>query len=931
MKSPIYVLEEATYTSEYGKPVIILYSRPLNNKSELVIHKVRGFRPYFYIPADEVDNATDYRITKVSDDVELDALGRNVRKCFTRMPTDVREVREDFTFTDMSDFLFEKRFLIDQKLTYAYIWDGSRPRPVIIDSILQPRIVFFDIEVLAPEGTFPEVDKTNYPVIMIQLLDTYTGKKVILTNGIPKVADDQVACENEHELFNTFMEYLKRVDPDLLTGWNCSRYDFPYLIRRAEKIHANVKGLARQGTPRCGFDLVTKEYRCHIRGRSTMDMLEAYKKYMVMKSQKESYDLKTISASYNFEYTDYGPKLQQLMDKKDYLTLIEYGRNDVIALQNIENNTGIISFYENLRMIAGTRLDDTLHNSTLIEMLLLHHGIKPMPRKMQLYGKKEKFKGATVVLPPKGIHKWVATVDLASLYPTIMQAFPDETCPDIDLKVIEVLKIMFDKRNELRQQRLNGDNSPTIELQEQGYKVIANSFYGVCGAPTFRLYKRECAEYVTKVGREVNLFMRECIMKKQKSILYSDSVAGNSKVKIYNKNKKSEVIEIKNLFTKVDTICDKTGKEYCILNDAFVESIDNEGKVILDPIKCIMRHKCKKQMFRVYITDSHHVDVTEDHSLAVYDNKKISSCPTKDLASKHKSVILKHNLAKTDNSSDWTYSDDVRVEKIDYDDYVYDLTTTYTHKFFVNGILALNTDSAFFSEIESIDEGLEMQNYLNDELKKWGKEKGAKIDFTLKFEKYFRKLLFKEKKSGEPAKKKYAGHLLWEEGTTENKLCYKGIEVTRSDNPIVLKTLLKDFLELLLMHDNPDGAIKMIQQVCKDVRSGNINIYDVSIPKAVRKAASGDNPWKRGIENTKHELKYIIPAECKPRLIYLKRSPHEMCIDDEINTEQFEDKIDWDKTFRKVLEDKLKTYVESAGFYWDHFIHNQQTLDKWFK
>ena len=62
-------------------------------------------------------------------------------------------------------------------------------------------------------------------------------------------------------------------------------------------------------------------------------------------------------------------------------------------------------------------------------------------------------------------------------------------------------------------------------------------------------------------------------------------------------------------------------KEYYIPKGLKVMCADLKTKKnIMKKVKYIMRHRCKKKMYRVWITNTQYVDVTEDHSLIGYVN-----------------------------------------------------------------------------------------------------------------------------------------------------------------------------------------------------------------------------------------------------------------------------------------------------------------------
>jgi len=521
--SQIWILEEATYRVKDGKPEVLLFSRNYKNRQETTEHVIRDFRPYFFAPAEE-EWVTLPQGCEFTDIVVEDALGRMVRRVNADIPGTVPKIRDRFPFTDMADILFEKRALYDFGVKYAYTWDEGKPTPIDIPDILMPRILYFDIEVRSPEGVFPGPEWVNYPIVSIQTLDSYTDNITVFTNGVPQLdRDDHIACKDEHELFKVFMEYLIMIDPDVLTAWNGEQYDIPYIIRRGKKIGATLKGLGRWNN--CRSEMERGIFSNKVTGRSVLDMLPAFKKLMVMKSEREGYDLKSVARDYGYAYNDYGAKIDDLFVNERWDTFLDYGRHDVIALKTIDNHkdVGLFNFYETLRKIAGCKLDDTLYNSKVIEAMLIHGGIKPMPTNKHLPPSKDKFEGALVLLPPPGLHNDVATVDLAALYPTIMRAFPRETSPDKDMKVIELLNIVVEEREKKRRQRLAGDSSESVAQEEYCYKVLANSFYGVIGAQTFRMFKRECAEFVTKTGRDLNTDIHKKIKSWHKEVLYGDT------------------------------------------------------------------------------------------------------------------------------------------------------------------------------------------------------------------------------------------------------------------------------------------------------------------------------------------------------------------------------------------------------------------------
>lgn len=502
-----YVWIDGTWTrGQDGKPRVILYGRDYENVHQTVYKAVRGFKPYFYAPSHEVEEP---------DEVLIDALGRRVKKVFANLPSDVRRLREQYSWTDEADILFDVRFVVDAGIKYAF---DDQMRPVEVDKPLRPRVCFFDIEVDSPPEIMPRPEKPEWPIVMIQCLDSYTGEIRIFTWNIPERIDEQVICSSEKHMLYEFARYVQRRDFDVLSGWYSNGYDLPYLKKRSDRIGVPLQ-LARYPSM-SGIRLGKRSVR--IVGRQCVDLLEAFKKWHKAKGELETYDLKFISKKFGgFQYEDYGDSIRVLLESQDYETLLEYGRNDVIALQKIDEKIGLFEFYEYLRFIVGCKLEDTLQNSKIIEMLLMRNGIKPMPTRQYGITEEDRYTGALVLEPPLGIHEWVGVFDLASLYPTIIMAF--DVSPDVDKMIPKVITTILQEREKLRKLRLEGKADETTKMKETVLKFIANSFYGVLGWPGFRLYKRELAEFITTKGREINRYLQQCAAERGFKAIYGDT------------------------------------------------------------------------------------------------------------------------------------------------------------------------------------------------------------------------------------------------------------------------------------------------------------------------------------------------------------------------------------------------------------------------
>jgi len=252
-----------------------------------------------------------------------------------------------------------------------------------------------------------------------------------------------------------------------------------------------------------------------------------------------------------------------------------------------------------------------------------------------------------------------------------------------------------------------------------------------------------------------------------------------------------------------------------------------------------------------------------------------------------------------------------------------------SHVFASGRVLLHNTDSVFLSGFPNTETGYGMQAIFNEALVDWAKEKGSTLSPTIKFEKLYRRIIFKRSSTSDlAAKKRYAGHIIWKDGKDVNKVDYTGIEIKRSDQAVVTKTTMESFLRKVLLDDDIESACKLVQDSLERVRRGDVSPFDISSPRGV-KDLSGKGAWERGVRNSETIFGINFPQGVKPRLIYVQGSYDVICVHDELRSDTILSsiRVDWKTMAEKVIENKMKTFIESCGLPWDVAVLNQKTLD----
>lgn len=544
-------INQVEYTVTGTGAVVHIFGREPSGRA---VHlQVTGFRPYFYAPADEVDGRPlPPQVTGVDEAVFTSIKGERLRRLYTVRPTDVRDVRDRYHHHE-ADIPFATRYMIDAGLTGgaevpAETVDHTEVVPAEVDA--PARLCFIDIECEDLRG-FP--DPARERIICITCWDSfddeYTTLLLASAGTSPGFSDEWTAkngclwkgksrhlvCtyETEEALMRAFAAYIREKDPDILSGWNFTDFDLPYITRRMEVLGLNPSDLSR---------LPGMTERTPVRGRAVFDLLTAYKK--LQPSQKESYRLDAVAEDEIGERkVRYAGTISDLW-LEDPERLVEYNTTDVELCVRINAKNSIVDFYRMISRYVGVPLDRTLNSSNVIDIYILRkaRGRFVLPSKGNVAA--DEFEGATVFEPSLGVRENVVVLDLKSLYPMAMMtlnASPETKDPAGELRAPNgirfrkspdgltrsILAELMEERDALKKRRneyaFGSPEYTLLDLQQGVMKVIMNTYYGVSGYARFRLYDREIGAAVTSVGRAIITHTRDVIAGMGYHVLYGDT------------------------------------------------------------------------------------------------------------------------------------------------------------------------------------------------------------------------------------------------------------------------------------------------------------------------------------------------------------------------------------------------------------------------
>jgi len=289
------------------------------------------------------------------------------------------------------------------------------------------KIFTLDIETTCENG-FPDVEKPTEEILCITVKNQ--SNKQILTWGVGDYKTDRtdityVKCKDEKNLMLEFMKFWIKNHPDVITGWNTKFFDLPYLMNRIILI-AGEK-VAQKISP---WNLFQKE-EVMVRGRpktvytihgiTNLDYLDLYQWFIP--TRQESYKLDFIGELELGRGKD-EMKHDTFKDwyTNDFQSFIDYNIQDVEIVDALEDKLGLIDLSLTVAYESKVNYGDIFSQVRVWDTLIANHLLKKNicipPREDNT--KDEKYEGAYVKDPIPGMHKWIVSFDINSLYPHII-------------------------------------------------------------------------------------------------------------------------------------------------------------------------------------------------------------------------------------------------------------------------------------------------------------------------------------------------------------------------------------------------------------------------------------------------------------------------------------------------------------------------------
>ena len=371
-----------------------------------------AYRPNHYVLSKKGDTAYRSLDGKPLEVVNLDTMGG------------ARKFREQYSQVN--------GFEIHGYDKYVYTYIADKFQGDIKYDPKQIKVATLDIE-CESEGGFPE------PTLAEEKVNAITIKPfrfMAHTFGIGPWAEcppnvHYHECKNEAFLLTEVIKYWRKESFDIVTGWNVDAFDMTYLCNRVDKLFG--EGEHKKFSPWNMSDVrdYTNNYGqkvmiFNLYGINILDYMELYKKHTFV--NQESYSLNHIAHveldKAKIDYSDYG-SLHTLY-QQNYSLFLEYNVKDVTLVEDLEDKLGLLELTMTMAYNAKCNFSDTFgmvkYWETIIYNFLKEQNIQTPPQKLDR-SKTHSIIGAYVKEPQVGMHDWVMSFDLNSLYPHLIMQY----------------------------------------------------------------------------------------------------------------------------------------------------------------------------------------------------------------------------------------------------------------------------------------------------------------------------------------------------------------------------------------------------------------------------------------------------------------------------------------------------------------------------
>jgi len=501
---------------------------------------------------------------------------------FVNNPKDINPIKDvvkEFPETKYKkelDINYITRYIIDKKVK-PLVWQEVEGKEILdttygdpdVDIIIEaktikesstqlefkPKILAFDIET----DEF-EIGKGN--ILMLSLADGNI-RKVFTWKKFKNPPKEVEFVKDEEALIEAFLKFVKKYQPDIITGYFSDAFDFPYLRARADKYKIKLDlGLDGSNVTFVRGRLPISE----IKGLVHVDLYKFINNILAPTLQSETGSLNEVAKELIGDQKvsiDLNKISKELKKTKGELKDKEMRK---FALYNLQDSILTARLFDKLwpniaeltRTISEPLSDVSRATySRLVEHNILHNlqrfneiaQNRPIRDEILKRRMRPKYIGAFVKEPIPSLYEDVAVFDFRSFWPSVIVSFNISQTTLLEKKekgayetpefefegkkkkfyfekqtgfIPQIVTELLEKRKKVKAE-LRKKRTPILEARDYALKTLLNATYGYYGFFGARYYSPESAASITAISR---YYIHKTISDIEKAgfrVLYTDT------------------------------------------------------------------------------------------------------------------------------------------------------------------------------------------------------------------------------------------------------------------------------------------------------------------------------------------------------------------------------------------------------------------------
>ena len=435
-----------------------------------------------------------------------------------------------------------ERFLCERFITASIDIDAEPGERVLHDVRLQPGDYRPDLEVMSFDI---ESDYQSDALFSIAFVTSETRRVLMIGDGPDQDFIEYVA--DERSLLQRWIEWVAKIDPDVLIGWNVVNFDLRLLHRKSQLLGLPLAIGRDRGLPVWRQSQADRNhYFVLLPGRVVLDGIDTLR-----------------SATYNFpsfaleavarellgrgklihDSTHSDPLFKAKEIKRQFeqekQTLAAYNLEDCQLVWDIFEYAELINFSIERARLTGLEMDRAGGSVAAFDNLYLPrlHRKGYIAPNIGDYQSELNAPGGYVMDSKPGLQDSVLVLDYKSLYPSIIRTFrvdpyariaagfatDEDRVPGYDGASFhkhdhilpQIIENLWAARDRAKRQ---GDTALS-----QAIKIIMNSFYGVLGTAGCRLHDARLTSSITRRGHDIILQTVELIEAAGYEVIYGDT------------------------------------------------------------------------------------------------------------------------------------------------------------------------------------------------------------------------------------------------------------------------------------------------------------------------------------------------------------------------------------------------------------------------